>query len=77
MKQKEVLVMKHTPIIQQSLDRINEALKSVDENGCVKLRVESVVMIRSCLEQLDLQKKKVDKETRSKLGFSRIGTNNV
>lgn len=73
----EVLVMKHTPIIQQCLDRINESLKSVDENGYVKLRVESVVMIRSWLEQLDLQKKKVDKETRSKLGFSRIGTNNV
>lgn len=69
--------MKHTPIIQQCLDRINESLKSVDENGYVKLRVESVVMIRSWLEQLDLQKKKVDKETRSKLGFSRIGTNNV
>ena len=69
--------MKHTPIIQQCLDRINESLKSVDENGYVKLRVEAGVMIRSWLEQLDLQKKKVDKETRSKLGFSSIGTNNV
>jgi len=72
----EFLVMKHTPIIKQCLDRIDESLKSVDENGYVKLRVESVVMIRSWLEQLDSQKK-IDKETRSKLGFSRIGMNNV
>lgn len=49
--------MKHSPIIQQCLERINEALESIDENGYVKIRVESAIMIYSWLERLDLQKK--------------------
>lgn len=48
----------YTPIIQQCLDRLNESLESVDEEGYVKLRAESAIMIYSWLEQLDLQKKK-------------------
>lgn len=54
----EVLGMTtYTPIIQQCLDRLNESLESVDEEGYVKLRAESAIMIYSWLEQLDLQKK--------------------
>ena len=53
--------MKHTPIIQQCLDRINEALESIDENGYVKLRAESAIMIYAWLERLDLQKKEQTK----------------
>lgn len=45
--------MKHTPIIQQCLDRLNESLQSVDAEGYVKLRAESAIMIHSWLERLD------------------------
>jgi hypothetical protein len=41
-----------TPIIKQCLDRLDTALETIDEEGMIKMRAESAVMIRSWLEFL-------------------------
>ena len=56
---------KHTPIIQQCLDRLTESLQFVDDEGYVKLRAESAVMIYAWLEELDLLNKKNETHSNS------------
>jgi hypothetical protein len=56
----EILVM--TPIIKQCIDRLEEALSNIDDDGNVKLRAESAVMIQNWLVILEKENEVLRRE---------------
>jgi hypothetical protein len=51
-----------TPIIKQCIDRLEEALDNIDDDGNVKLRAESAVMIQTWLVILERENEVLRRE---------------